>query len=158
MSRRIAPHHSRSGRTGVLFALSFALWVSALGCSDDAGTVGGTGAGSGSGGDGAAGGAATGGSGVGANGTGGSSTGGSATGGGATGGSATGGGAAGGMGGAPPLAGPPGTESVSGGAVCVSPSYRMIVTVGQPTVNQGTTTSPNYRLQGGLVGANESLP
>ncbi|XXX80387.1 hypothetical protein WMF30_16610 [Sorangium sp. So ce134] len=39
-----------------------------------------------------------------------------------------------------------------------SPSYRMVFTLGQPTQNQGKTTSPGYRMQGGLVGANGSLP
>jgi hypothetical protein len=50
------------------------------------------------------------------------------------------------------------TEIVSAGDVAKSPSYRMVFTFGQPTQNQGKTTSPSYRMQGGLVGANGSLP
>jgi hypothetical protein len=34
----------------------------------------------------------------------------------------------------------------------------MVFTFGQPTQNQGKTTSPGYRMQGGLIGANGSLP
>jgi hypothetical protein len=49
------------------------------------------------------------------------------------------------------------TESVSAGTVVHSPSYTLIFTFGQPTQSQGKTTSPNYRMQGGLVGANGSL-
>jgi hypothetical protein len=54
--------------------------------------------------------------------------------------------------------GAPATELVSAGQVAKSPSYRMVFTLGQPTQNQGKTTSPRYRMQGGLVGANGSLP
>jgi hypothetical protein len=54
--------------------------------------------------------------------------------------------------------GGPATETVSAGEVSSSPSYRMVYTLGQPTQNQGKTTSPGYRMQGGLVGANGSLP
>lgn len=49
-------------------------------------------------------------------------------------------------------------EMVSAGKVVRSPSYRMVFTLGQPTQNQGKTTSPSYRVQGGLVGANGSVP
>ena len=66
-------------------------------------------------------------------------------------------GGAGGEGGAVPGGGPA-TETVSAGEVSSSPSYRMVYTFGQPTQNQGKTTSPGYRMQGGLVGANGSLP
>jgi len=51
-----------------------------------------------------------------------------------------------------------GTETVSAGERSASASYRMVFTLGQPTQNQGAATSPNYRLQGGLQGANGSLP
>jgi hypothetical protein len=34
----------------------------------------------------------------------------------------------------------------------------MIFTLGQPTQNQSRTTSPSYQMQGGLIGANGSLP
>jgi hypothetical protein len=54
--------------------------------------------------------------------------------------------------------GPPATETVTAGEVSKSPNYRMVFTFGQPTQNQQKTTSPSYRLQGGLVGANGSLP
>ncbi|KYG05776.1 hypothetical protein BE21_38535 [Sorangium cellulosum] len=50
------------------------------------------------------------------------------------------------------------SDVVSAGEVVRSPSYRMVFTLGQPTQNQGKTTSPSYRMQGGLVGANGSLP
>lgn len=63
----------------------------------------------------------------------------------------------GGSGGAAP-GGPPATETVSAGEVSSSSSYRMVYTLGQPTQNQGKTTSPGYRIQGGLAGANGSLP
>ncbi|NUQ74253.1 MAG: hypothetical protein HUU21_11910, partial [Polyangiaceae bacterium] len=45
------------------------------------------------------------------------------------------------------------TETVSGGTLTKSPNYRMISTFGQPTQNQGKTTSPSYNMQGGLIGA-----
>ncbi|AGP35631.1 hypothetical protein BE04_20680 [Sorangium cellulosum] len=50
------------------------------------------------------------------------------------------------------------SDVVSAGEVVRSPSYRMVFTLGQPTQNQGKTASPSYRMQGGLVGANGSLP
>lgn len=50
------------------------------------------------------------------------------------------------------------SDVVSAGQVVRSPSYRMVFTLGQPTQNQGKTSSPSYRMQGGLVGANGSLP
>jgi hypothetical protein len=72
--------------------------------------------------------------------------------------SSSSGGGEGGGGGAPPVAGKPGTETVSAGEQSTSPNYRMVFTFGQPTQNQGKTTSPGYRMQGGLQGANGSLP
>lgn len=50
------------------------------------------------------------------------------------------------------------SDVVSAGRVVKSPRYRMVFTLGQPTQNQGKTTSPSYRMQGGLIGANGSLP
>jgi hypothetical protein len=47
---------------------------------------------------------------------------------------------------------------VGAGDVCKSPQYKLVFTMGQPTQNQTKTTSPSYRLQGGLIGANGSLP
>ena len=69
-----------------------------------------------------------------------------------------GGSGAGGSGGGPSVSGKPGTETVSAGQKSSSPGYTMIFTLGQPTQNQGKTTSPGYRMQGGLQGANGSLP
>ncbi len=60
-----------------------------------------------------------------------------------------------GTGGAPPMAGAPGSETVSAGQVCSSPSYKMVMTMGQPTQNQGVTSSPGYKMRGGLVGATQ---
>jgi len=51
-----------------------------------------------------------------------------------------------------------GTEFVSAGQQSASANYRMVFTLGQPTQNQGKSTSTSYRLQGGLIGANGSLP
>jgi hypothetical protein len=50
------------------------------------------------------------------------------------------------------------TETVSAGDVSTSPSYKMVHTFGQPTQNQGKTTSLSDSLQGGLNGANGSQP
>lgn len=78
---------------------------------------------------------------------------------GGSGGSGSGGGGMGGAGGGqaiPP--GPPAMQIVNAGNTMKSPSYRMVHTLGQPTQNQGKTTSPSYRMQGGLIGANGSLP
>src|SRR5262245_13354089 len=52
--------------------------------------------------------------------------------------------------------GHPATETVSAGDVTKSPNYIMISSFGQPTQNQGKTTSPSYGLQGGIVGATGS--
>lgn len=68
------------------------------------------------------------------------------------------GGAGGQGGGVTATYGPPATDIVSAGEVSKSLNYSMVFTLGQSTQNQGTTTSPSYRLQGGLVGANGSLP
>lgn len=71
--------------------------------------------------------------------------------------SSTGGtGGVGGMG--PGAHGPHAGDVVSAGDVCSSPSYRMVFTMGQPTQNQTKTTSPSYRMQGGLIGATGTLP
>ena len=64
----------------------------------------------------------------------------------------------GGTGAGPSVSGKPGTETVSAGQKSSSPGYTMVFTLGQPTQNQGKTTSPGYRMQGGLQGANGSLP
>ncbi|WP_437680351.1 hypothetical protein [Sorangium sp. So ce131] len=74
---------------------------------------------------------------------------------------ASGGSGAGGEGGSPGDHGARGVavgDVVSAGQVVKSPRYRMVFTLGQPTQNQGKTTSPSFRMQGGLVGANGSLP
>jgi hypothetical protein len=64
----------------------------------------------------------------------------------------------GGQGGGELAGGVNATELVSAGHVAKSPSYRIVFTLGQPTQNQGKTTSPSYRMQGGLIGVNGSLP
>jgi hypothetical protein len=43
---------------------------------------------------------------------------------------------------------------VGGGGHIKSPTYEMVIMVGQPTQNQGKTTSPGYNLQGGLAASN----
>jgi hypothetical protein len=53
---------------------------------------------------------------------------------------------------------PPATQMVNGGEVSQSQHYQVVHTLGQPTINQGATTSTSYRIQGGLIGANGSLP
>ncbi|WP_437736702.1 hypothetical protein [Sorangium sp. So ce1335] len=64
-----------------------------------------------------------------------------------------------GPGGGAPAAARVGTsETVTAGEVAKSARYRMEFTLGQPTQNQETTTSPRYRMQGGLIGASGSLP
>jgi hypothetical protein len=73
------------------------------------------------------------------------------------GGGAGGEGGAGGQGGGTADNGHPATETVSAGEVTASSKYKMVFTLGQPTQNQGKTTSSKYRLQGGLVGANGSV-
>jgi hypothetical protein len=65
-------------------------------------------------------------------------------------------GGAGGAGGGTADLGVPATETVSAGEVSKSANYKMVFTFGQPTQNQGKTTSPSYAMQGGLVGANGS--
>lgn len=84
-------------------------------------------------------------------------------GGGGSGGSVTDGGGGvggeGGSGGAPPVEpGPPGNALVSAGNYVTSPNYKLVFTMGQSTINQSKLNSPNYRLQGGLIGATGNLP
>jgi len=57
-----------------------------------------------------------------------------------------------------PIAGRSITQTVNSGTVATSPNFRMVFTMGQPTQNQGTYTSANFRLQGGLIGANGNPP
>lgn len=52
--------------------------------------------------------------------------------------------------------GAPGMDFVSAGDTAKSPNYTLIFTFGQSTQNQQQTTSPNYQLRGGLVGATGS--
>jgi hypothetical protein len=83
----------------------------------------------------------------------------SATSGGGGEGGAGGAGGAGGTGGSSSADyGPPSSETVSAGEVSKSPKYKMVYTLGQPTQNQGKSTSPAHRLQGGVIGATGSLP
>jgi hypothetical protein len=53
---------------------------------------------------------------------------------------------------------PAATEMVNSGDTSKSPHYKAVYTLGQPTQNQDKSTSPSYRVQGGLIGANGSLP
>ncbi|WP_437784221.1 hypothetical protein [Sorangium sp. So ce1097] len=73
-------------------------------------------------------------------------------------GAAAGSGGGGGQGGGAAPARVGTSETVTAGEVAKSARYRMVFTFGQPTQNQSTTTSPRYRMQGGLIGATESLP
>jgi hypothetical protein len=65
---------------------------------------------------------------------------------------------AGGAGGGSMASGVQATEIVAGGDVVRSSKYKMVYTFGQPTQNQHTSKSSGYRVQGGLIGATESLP
>jgi hypothetical protein len=49
------------------------------------------------------------------------------------------------------------TQTVSGGTTAQSTHYQMVFTLGQPTPTQGTSKSPGYQMQGGIVGANGRL-
>jgi hypothetical protein len=57
-----------------------------------------------------------------------------------------------------PLPGQTQSQLVSSGRTMSSTNFTMVYTLGQPTQTQATHTSTNYRLQGGLVGANGSPP
>lgn len=50
------------------------------------------------------------------------------------------------------------SQTVNAGHLVTSPNFRLVFTLGQPTQNQATTSSPNFKLRGGLVGANGSPP
>jgi hypothetical protein len=50
------------------------------------------------------------------------------------------------------------SQTVNSGTVVSSRNFRMVFTMGQPTSNQGIYTSSNFRLQGGLIGANGNPP
>ncbi|HRI70387.1 MAG TPA: hypothetical protein PK156_39415 [Polyangium sp.] len=64
-----------------------------------------------------------------------------------------GGGGIGGVGG-----GPGAKNMVSSGRITTSANYKLVWTMGQSTQNQSKMSTANYRLQGGLVGANGSVP
>jgi hypothetical protein len=53
---------------------------------------------------------------------------------------------------------PPASQMVNAGESAHSAHYRAVYTLGQPTQNQGKSTSTSYRVQGGLIGANGSVP
>lgn len=59
---------------------------------------------------------------------------------------------------APESFGPPGSGFVTAGGTATNSRFTLVFTVGQSTQNQETMTSPRHRLQGGVIGANESLP
>jgi hypothetical protein len=91
--------------------------------------------------------------------TGSSTTGTASGGGGGAGGGGGGEGGAGGTGGTSSAGnGAQSSETVSAGEVSKSAKYKMVYTLGQPTQNQGNSTSPKHRLQGGVIGATGSLP
>jgi hypothetical protein len=70
--------------------------------------------------------------------------------------SSTGGGGEGGEGGGPPPAtGVPGKEIVNAGEVMTSPSYKLHVTIGQPSPVQNIPSSPNHQLRGGVTGTTQ---
>jgi hypothetical protein len=50
------------------------------------------------------------------------------------------------------------SQTVNSGTVASSPNFKMVFTLGQPTQNQGVYTSPSFKLQGGLIGANGNPP
>ena len=50
------------------------------------------------------------------------------------------------------------SQLVSAGTRTASRNYTLVHTLGQPSPLQSTHASPSYRLQGGLIGANGSLP
>lgn len=54
--------------------------------------------------------------------------------------------------------GPSAKDMVSAGQVSTSSKFRLVWTMGQSTQNQSKMTTTKYRLQGGLVGANGSVP
>jgi hypothetical protein len=152
---RIQALQAAAFRVGALVAMA------SPGCSSgnesqvatDAGTTSSSGGGTGGTGTGGTG---TGGTGTGGTGTGGTGTGGTGAGTG-TGGTGAGTGTGGTGGGTMADKGRSATETVTAGEVGTSPSYKMLFTFGQPTQNQGKTTSPSYGLQGGIVGANGSV-
>jgi hypothetical protein len=53
----------------------------------------------------------------------------------------------------PVVQGPSVNDMVSGGTYASNSKYRLFYTNGQPTPNQGVSTSDSNRLNGGLVGA-----
>lgn len=53
----------------------------------------------------------------------------------------------------PAVQGPSTQEMVSGGTFASNSRYRLFYTNGQPTPNQGVSTSGTRRLNGGLAGA-----
>jgi hypothetical protein len=126
------------------------LAATAIGCGGDTGQIGASASSSSSG---TSTGTGTGGEGGGTTSSSSSGTGGE--GGGTTSSSSSG---TGGSGGGEPNYGPPATETVNAGGVTASPNYKMVFTLGQPTQNQTKTTSPGYQMQGGLIGANGTLP
>lgn len=57
---------------------------------------------------------------------------------------------------APPINGKPAMTLGAGGTVCKSPNFKMFVTLGQGPGGNGTGTSTNYQLRGGVVGASQA--
>lgn len=53
----------------------------------------------------------------------------------------------------PSFVGHSSTEIVSGGTVASNGKYKVVYVLGQPSPIQGVATSPDHRVNGGLVGA-----
>jgi hypothetical protein len=53
----------------------------------------------------------------------------------------------------PPVKGHSSTELVNGGTVASNGKYKVFYVLGQPSPLQGTATSPDHRVNGGLTGA-----
>lgn len=51
--------------------------------------------------------------------------------------------------------GHPAMDTVAGGTVMTSDSYRLVLTTGQGPGSNGVSTSSNHQLHGGLVGATQ---
>lgn len=50
------------------------------------------------------------------------------------------------------------SQTVNGGTKASSANFSLVLTLGQPTQTQGVSSSANFRLQGGLIGANGGPP
>ena len=67
-------------------------------------------------------------------------------------------GGAGAGGGAATMYGLGATDLVSAGGLSKSPNFKLVFTLGQPSIQQDSVSSPAFRIRGGLEGANGSTP